>query len=76
MVKVGEGMPMTSLKAIRLKCLECSAGSAKEVRLCPIKDCNLYQYRLGHNPKRAGLGGKPPTQQAVSGLKTIGHTIQ
>ena len=57
---------MTPLKAIRLRCLECSAGSIKEVRLCPVHDCELYQYRMGHNPKRKGLGGKPPTQRAVS----------
>ena len=51
---------MTPLKAIRKKCLECSAGSAQEVRVCPIKDCELYQYRFGHNPKRKGIGGIPP----------------
>ena len=60
---------MTLLKAIRLRCLECSAGSIKEVRLCPVHDCELYQYRMGHNPKRKGLGGKPPTQRAVSGVE-------
>jgi len=60
---------MTPLKAIRLKCLECSAGQAQEVRLCPVDDCNLYQYRMGHNPKRKGLGGKPPTQRAKTGVK-------
>ena len=51
---------MTPLKAIRKKCLECSAESPMEVRLCPIKDCELYQYRFGHNPKRKGVGGNPP----------------
>ena len=60
---------MTPLKAIRLKCLECSAGNAQEVRLCVIPDCNLYQYRMGHNPKRAGIGGKPPTHRTISELK-------
>ena len=33
------------LKAIRLKCLDCSAGQAKEVELCPCKECSLYEYR-------------------------------
>ena len=60
---------MTPLKAIRLKCLECSAGSIKEVRLCPVRNCELYQYRMGHNPKRKGLGGKPPTQRAKTEAK-------
>lgn len=42
----------TPIKAIRLKCLDCCAGSSKEIRLCPIKDCSLYPYRLGKNPNR------------------------
>lgn len=49
---------ITSLKAIRLKCLDCSAGSYKEVRECPcyedngsIQKCPLYPYRLGKRPK-------------------------
>ncbi len=42
---------MTPMKAIRAKCLECSNGQPKEVRLCPCKDCALYPYRMGHRPK-------------------------
>ncbi len=49
---------MTPLKAIREKCLDCMCGQAKEVRLCPIKECTLYPFRFGHNPARAGIGGK------------------
>jgi len=51
---------LTPLRAIKLYCLECSGGSIKERRLCPIKDCPLYPYRFGHNPKRKGLGQKNP----------------
>ena len=40
------------LKAIRLKCLDCSAGSSNEVKLCVIPDCPLYPYRFGKNPYR------------------------
>jgi len=39
------------LKAIRLKCLECSAGSTNEVENCVIPDCTLYPYRFGKYPK-------------------------
>ena len=39
------------LKAIRDKCLDCCCGQRNEVRLCPIVDCPLYEYRLGHRPK-------------------------
>ena len=42
---------LTPMKAIRAKCLECSNGQVKEVRLCPIKRCALYEYRMGHRPK-------------------------
>lgn len=43
---------LTPVKAIRAKCLDCSGGSYDEVRNCPIKDCTLYPYRLGHRPKK------------------------
>ena len=41
---------ISPLKAIRLKCLECSCGSSNEVKLCPITKCALYPFRDGHNP--------------------------
>jgi len=44
-------MKLTPVKAIRQKCLECSGGQAKEVRLCQVKNCALYGYRFGHRPK-------------------------
>jgi len=34
-------------KAIRLKCLDCCCGSLAEVRLCEIRRCPLWRYRLG-----------------------------
>ena len=51
-------MSLTPLKAIRLKCLECSNHQPREVRLCPFDDCPLYIYRFGHNPKRKGVGNR------------------
>jgi len=47
---------ITPLKAIRRKCLDCSAGQRKEVRECPCVECPLYPYRFGKNPSRAGIG--------------------
>lgn len=46
---------LTPLKAIRQKCLDCCCGSKTEVKLCPIKDCTLYEYRFGKNPKETPL---------------------
>ena len=34
-------------RAIRLKCLDCCCGSSHEVRICSIKTCALWRYRLG-----------------------------
>lgn len=41
---------ISPLKAIRLKCLDCSCGSSNEVKLCPVERCPLYPFREGHNP--------------------------
>ena len=38
---------MTKSQAIRLKCLDCSGNTPKEVTLCHIVDCPLWQYRFG-----------------------------
>lgn len=43
---------MTPMKAIRLKCLECCCGSAKEVKLCVCESCALFPFRTGKNPYR------------------------
>ena len=40
------------VKAIRLKCLECSGGSSVEVQQCPVTDCAIYPFRFGRNPFR------------------------
>lgn len=41
------------LKAVRLKCLDCSGGSPREVDLCSIESCTLHPFRYGKNPYRA-----------------------
>ena len=49
--KYGYGKPRFGLyKAARYRCLDCSAGSKKEVRLCPAVDCSLWEYRFGDDP--------------------------
>ncbi|MDD6411756.1 MAG: hypothetical protein PUG03_08220 [Oliverpabstia intestinalis] len=42
---------LTPVKAIRKKCLDCCNGQQVEVRLCELKTCPLYGYRMGHRPK-------------------------
>ena len=41
----------TPIKAIRAKCLDCCNESFAEVRVCNIKKCPLWEYRMGHRPK-------------------------
>ena len=48
---------LTPIKAIRAKCLECSGNQPSEVRSCLIHECALFNYRLGKNPNRKGIGG-------------------
>lgn len=39
------------LKAIRYKCLDCSAWNQTEVTQCEHKECILYELRYGKKPK-------------------------
>lgn len=39
------------LKAIRLKCYDCSGWSWPEVAKCVDTDCILYPFRFGKKPK-------------------------
>lgn len=40
------------LRAVHLKCYDCSAFSSKEIKECPVKECPLYPFRQGKNPFR------------------------
>ena len=44
------------LRAIRLKCLDCSAGQPSEVRECRLVSCALWPYRLGSDPGSPNQG--------------------
>jgi len=45
-------MDLSPTKAIRQKCLECSAWSVREVEFCPCGDCALFPFRFGRDPGR------------------------
>jgi hypothetical protein len=51
--------PANPMKAIREKCIDCSAGVLKNIASCPINSCALYPFRMGVNPHR-----KPRTVRA------------
>lgn len=44
---------MSTLRAVRRKCLDCCCGSSKEVQLCTAVDCPIWEYRFGKMPKTA-----------------------
>ena len=39
---------LTKSEAIRLKCLDCSGDSPREVTLCVIRECPLWPFRFGY----------------------------
>ncbi len=56
--------PISPLKALRLKCLECCCGSANEVRLCTAVDCPSWPFRLGKSPWRSPMSAKARAERA------------
>jgi|GEM_PF-3131680 len=43
------------LKAIRLKCLECTSNSAAEIQRCHDEKCALWPFRFGYYPDENDL---------------------
>jgi hypothetical protein len=39
------------LRAIRLKCLDCTCNQEAQIRECTIRLCALWPYRMGRYPK-------------------------
>jgi len=61
------------LRAVKEKCLDCSADQPKEVRLCVITHCSLYRYRFGKDPysKRKGnVANLVPFRKKMPGNST------
>ena len=55
------------LQAIRERCLDCSAFNPYEVKLCGMKDCSLYPYRMGVlNSSTKITKGKTQTKQKTA----------
>jgi hypothetical protein len=44
---------ISPMEAIRAKCLDCTAGSSNEIRLCVAVTCPSWPFRTGKNPFRA-----------------------
>ncbi len=63
----------TPLKTIRLKCLDCSCGQPREVRLCPVEQCPLWPYRMGVRPghRRAGEANEDARHEKLRARPTV-----
>ena len=46
------------LKTIREYCVNCSGGVREEVARCTVTNCELYEYRMGKDPRPARKGPK------------------
>ena len=66
---------ITPMKAIRLKCLDCSCGSSSEVNLCQVEKCPLYPFREGHDPFRAKREYTPEEKAILSSRLTKSKPI-
>lgn len=44
---------ISPMKALRLRCLDCCAGSDTEVRKCTARKCPSWPFRMGTSPWRA-----------------------
>jgi hypothetical protein len=44
--------PMSPLKALRARCIDCCADQPSEVRLCTAVTCPSWPFRMGANPWR------------------------
>jgi hypothetical protein len=59
--------PMSPLRALRARCLDCCAGQANEVAACPVVECPSWPFRMGTNPWR-----KPASEaRRVSARRTM-----
>ena len=66
------------LKAIRLKCLDCSVYQLEEVRLCPARACALWPYRMGRDPhptRKGNIGNLPSRRGEIDGKADMGIPI-
>ena len=45
----------TPIKSIRKKCLDCTCGQSKEVKLCTAYGCSIWPYRMGRRPTPVDL---------------------
>ncbi len=71
--------PMSPLKALRLRCIDCYWGCLKSVRCCTAMDCPSWPFRMGRNPWRMHASARRKQVAAAtmpaSSLEPLGSII-
>lgn len=55
---------LTRAQAIRWKCADCTNGQYREIKLCTIKTCPLWPYRLGSEARGREVEAEVEAPQA------------
>jgi hypothetical protein len=63
-------VPMSPLKSIRARCLDCCAGSAQEVSKCMQLRCPSWPFRMGTSPYR-----KTPSDEQREAMQERGRRL-
>jgi hypothetical protein len=64
---------LSTLAAIRAKCIDCAGGQPSEVRLCPVVRCALHPFRFGKRPKKTGQELPAATKAALLARLGVGR---
>ena len=62
---------MSTLQAIRRRCIDCSGGSAIEAGTCSVRICDLHPFRFGRNPNRTGIVGSAEAMARIRPQRTL-----
>jgi len=60
---------ISPLKALRLRCVDCCAGSPSEVRQCVSVTCPSWPFRMGRSPWRQPISDATRERLARSAFK-------
>ena len=73
-VKAGH-KPMSPMKAIRRKCLDCCCGQIIEVKLCEAIACPLWPFRAGRHPyTKTRVQEASPAARVPDGTPVAGNS--
>jgi hypothetical protein len=61
---------LSPMEAIRVKCLDCCAGSPHEVRLCVAMACPSWPFRMGRSPWR-----EKPSEERLEAMRERGRRL-